>query len=819
MQAIISGHLGLFATSSGTSHLLFNLDSEEGSAVQTNQLGYAFQGGQDAYKVEVRSINEARALTQTARDADLALRLFILLLDSRDSDAERRELAEDLNSLMASAAVRKHVAKSFYSHAFLPTFDIPRAKRATAGLVELDDFLEDLVDHQPAIDTVRRAFDDMPPSVFSEKAAVAVARNFAMGQGCFFALSRGVKSGDAGMAVLSAFQTLKALPNSREVVGTWTEAFKKPNLKPRKGKQKAEDREEPLEGGPYVGRAARRAFEGAMGQQPTIIEKLKSGEVAMARRYAEDLVASQKVNSSPQDIAKSLCRLSKEAQRVGIVVLQYEWAFRASEICPEDPMTHGHLMDSLINLHRFNEAYDVLERVRDSAPSFHATGYARILRSQGRLPEAETAYRTAIAKYAGYDDEFHAHAGLGGTLRELGRLDESLVVYEEAIKNIAEEPILFAGYAASLVEVGRLADARQSYSRASGHSNFERLVALNGLASISKLTGDFVQAERDYSRIISDYPHDSFALVGLADLRRLQGRHLDAVRIYRQATQRFPHTPLPHLGLAETLKDMNKHSEALVVLREAIPRFPEDIRLAVSFASVLRVSGQAQAALQAINHVIRVAPKSISAALERGHVLKALGGHDDQALRAYDQVLEVAPHSVHALIAKASLLAISGQHEDAVGTISTIHQDTQLGWRAENLRALIELRSGDLIAAKKRAEAALSSVKFDRERRLIKSTLASILIKQRAHSAALDVLAPAERIDDDITRIVRLHASAFLARTSATKAYRDSKDVVGVFRVVREQIGVQLGLVQNARPQARGWLEDRVQLAVLREAA
>ncbi|MFK0204745.1 tetratricopeptide repeat protein [Agrobacterium sp. NPDC090283] len=817
MQAIVSGHLGRYATPSGTAHLLYDLGDENGRLIESAHLAYAFEGGTDTYSVQVKSQAEAQRITRDAHDADIAVRLFILLMDSEDDEEERRELAKDLNDLMNSGATRAHMTKIFFSHPFLPSFDIDRANKATDGLLELTAFIDDVVDHQLAIDKVRTAFDSIPLPTFESRNARNAAREFAISKGAFVCLSRGVHAGDSGMAVLSTYQALRTFPNSREIVGSWTETFKNPAIPFAKVRYKVEDPDD-LEGGELFGRAARRAFENAMGQQPAIIEKLREGDIAMARRYAAELVASQRGISSGEYIAKSLCRLSKEAQRVGIVDLQYEWSVQATEVWPEDPMTHGHLVDALLTLHRPAEASIVLERVANSAPSFYATGCARIMRAQGRLTEAEAAYREAIAAFGDYDDAYHAHAGLGGTLRELGKLDESLLVYEAAIRDVSEESILFSGYAATLVELGRLKEARSNYQRAAGKSSFDRLVALNGQASISKLTGDFERAEREYQRIIANYGHDSFAPIGLADLRRLQGNYAEAAKMYRRAITRFPHLPLAHLGLAEALRDANKPIEAGHALRAGMQRFPDDTRLSIAHAVNLRRSGQRAAALEAINAIVALAPKNIAAALEQAHSLKALG-YDDQALQAYDAVVKAAPHNVHAAISRASLYAIGNRFEDALKAIEHISPETQAGWRAENLRALIELRSGASEEAKARSEAALKAVPFDKERRMIRSTLASILVKQQTPAAAVEILSPAAPADDEITRIVRLHAAAFLERTAATKAYREARGVTGQLGVVREQIGVQLGLVKHAQTEPKGWLENSVQLAILREAA
>src|SRR5260370_41579500 len=62
--------------------------------------------------------------------------------------------------------------------------------------------------------------------------------------------------------------------------------------------------------------SGRRAFEQAMKQQAAIVSKLKSRDLDGARRFADDLIATQKVSSSPEHIDNSLSNLSHEAKEL-----------------------------------------------------------------------------------------------------------------------------------------------------------------------------------------------------------------------------------------------------------------------------------------------------------------------------------------------------------------------------------------------------------------------------------------------------------------------------------------------------------------------
>ncbi|KAL0630425.1 hypothetical protein Q9L58_010728, partial [Maublancomyces gigas] len=191
VEAIISGHLGRLAIPSGTGHLLYDIGDELGRQVETAQLAYAFQDGNDTEIVEVRSLREAEAITQSAHDADVAIRLFILLLDSKDDDSERRELAIDLNQLLDRAPIRLRLDNIFFSHPYLPEFNVRRAAQAAIGLEQVEAMLANLLDHQSAIELVRKAFDAIPLPFFTSLNGLVLARELAIAKGSFALLSRG----------------------------------------------------------------------------------------------------------------------------------------------------------------------------------------------------------------------------------------------------------------------------------------------------------------------------------------------------------------------------------------------------------------------------------------------------------------------------------------------------------------------------------------------------------------------------------------------------------------------------------------------------
>jgi hypothetical protein len=155
--------------------------------------------------------------------------------------------------------------------------------------------------------------------------------------------------------VLDCYNILRDLPNYRAVVQTWTQKLLKARGKPVVLEP---DDEQVL---PYfetprhhIGR--RFAFESVLQQQEAIRQRLRDGNLALARRYTDDLVMSQLRRGDNSYAAKSLCRLAQEAKRIGLHSVQLEWAQRAVDVFPDDAWAHGQVADALIHFGRLDEA-------------------------------------------------------------------------------------------------------------------------------------------------------------------------------------------------------------------------------------------------------------------------------------------------------------------------------------------------------------------------------------------------------------------------------------------------------------------------------
>jgi tetratricopeptide (TPR) repeat protein len=167
-------------------------------------------------------------------------------------------------------------------------------------------------------------------------------------------------------------------------------------------------------------------LENVKAQQAGVRARLRSRDLAGARRFADDLVQHQRLNSEPEHIAKTLDLLAQAAKEEGLTDLQLEWAQRANEINPRDPMTFGHLADALICAGRLTEAYEAIAQTEQLGNRAYAGNMrARIRREEGRFQEAHDMYLSVAKEFDTAPDVHHSWAGVAETLRDMGRYDEA----------------------------------------------------------------------------------------------------------------------------------------------------------------------------------------------------------------------------------------------------------------------------------------------------------------------------------------------------------------------------------------------------------
>jgi len=191
----------------------------------------------------------------------------------------------------------------------------------------------------------------------------------------------------------------------------------------------------------------RTTFEGQL------VRAMRERDLVLAHQKIEELVTYQFSMGQPTHVAKSLCTLATEAQRLELYALQAELTDGATQAAPDDVWSWTQRGKSLLNtgdLARALEAYDRAQSLGGDAVV--KCGRADVLKSLGRFDDALQAYEAAARQHP---EGVVAKCGRAEVLKSLGRFDDALQAYDNAVCEHPESTVAKTGRACILAAIGR----------------------------------------------------------------------------------------------------------------------------------------------------------------------------------------------------------------------------------------------------------------------------------------------------------------------------------------------------------------------------
>lgn len=818
VSALISGQAGLALVEGREAHLR-TTEGRHLSADDHASLLRAFDGATDVRRARASSLDEIDALLKTAWSSDRALQLLLLLLDPTEDDAERREYAECVEELLVDDAVRSFVVNRLFA-APLP----PEAIRVGLPLEHCEftsSLLDELHQHQPQITTVATAFESSSPNGTSEREK-DLARQALINAGAFY---------EAVFAIDSPkdlpFLRLRILHGVRghaELIANWFAALDPsgPRQFSRKDYALLDEIEE--EDDDWTGEArgsSFQVFENVKAQQAQITQKLRIRDLVAARRLTQALVQEQRLNSTSEQIAKTLCKLAMQAKAQEVPELQLEWAEAATLENPIDPKTYGHLADALIGLGRYADAEVALQKVADAGDNLYAESRrASILKYIGQPLEARERFLELMKEYEGAPQIEFTHIAAAEVLKDLGRMDEAIAEFQGITERWPLEPRGWEGLATALLDSGDLDGALKNYGRAASNSRnaVSRARPQNGRARALRLVGRFEEARSLYDEVISAFPNNEEALTGRAEVLRLAGKLGSALEAFEVALERCPASALPIAGKAEVLRDLRRLADAEALYVSGQRKFPYDQRLAAGYAAILRSQGRYEAALSATDAGITRFPFNATLPNIRADLLDRLG-RTNEAIEAYKHLQSSRPYHPAPRVGLAKLLLRVGQLDEADTLLHDGRARTQGEWTQYLLRSfLIQKRSGSASAVR-HLERGIEHCPFATQRRLLRSALAKIELERGRSREARRVV---EDAPEEVSDVIALHVLAVTHRSGmARKRYKQVVDAGGPAEVIElaNEIARRHSLVSGAPRREESWIREREQQLLFQEAA
>ncbi|MHC4449637.1 MAG: tetratricopeptide repeat protein [Planctomycetota bacterium] len=227
-------------------------------------------------------------------------------------------------------------------------------------------------------------------------------------------------------------------------------------------------------------------------------------------------------------------------------------------------------------------------------------------RRRGRYEVAVEAYDAALKQEPG---QLRAHLGIQELLRRQGRVLDARTAYRSL-----GSPFLLARLE------GSAARARREYENAP-----EPLVSL-GRGRMAWREGDWGEARRQFVRAAQIDPGSVWGWSSLGRALFVEGRVGESYEMFRHAIWIAPQDPAGWYGLAQAAQRLGRHGAALVAARAAFERVPRDDAAADRLVGAARRTGgkstrRAAADLLATSGTVR-------ASLRAAELYRALGQTD-----------------------------------------------------------------------------------------------------------------------------------------------------------------------------------------------
>jgi predicted O-linked N-acetylglucosamine transferase (SPINDLY family) len=227
----------------------------------------------------------------------------------------------------------------------------------------------------------------------------------------------------------------------------------------------------------------------------------------------------------------------------------------------------------------------------------------------GKLPEAESDYRTVLASNPG---SYFALSLLGALDCQVGRYAKAVELLTRALLSNDSDPALFCNMGIAMMNLGRLGESESAYRRAialkpdmaEAHSNLGNILmsvnrpeeALSAYRMAISIKPDFVQGYENLGLALQDN--------GLLE---------EAAETFRIAIGLQPGHAGTHINMGIVLKDLNLMEQSKASYLQALSIKPDDAAALINLGNVLLELGQFEEAVTVRRRVIKAKPDDAEA--------------------------------------------------------------------------------------------------------------------------------------------------------------------------------------------------------------
>ena len=307
----------------------------------------------------------------------------------------------------------------------------------------------------------------------------------------------------------------------------------------------------------------------------------------------------------------------------------------------------------------FSVAFNLLASVGQCADSDFNLGVALI--RLGRVQEAILQYEQALRLNP---DLAGAHLNLADALEQAGQTQVAIDHYEQALQIKPDYPEAHLNLGVALMGRGRLQEAIGHYQQAL-RLKPDYAEAHVDLGNALLQAGQVPEAIEQYEqalRLKPDYPEAHYNLgVALGQAGRVQ----EAVQQYEQALRLKPDYAEAHLNFGVALMGRGRVQEAIEQYEQALRLKPEYAEIHINLGNALLQEGRVQEAIEQYEQALRLKPDFAEAHLNLGIALEQ-AGRMQEAIGHYEHALRIKPDDAEAHNNLGIALIQTGKMREAI---------------------------------------------------------------------------------------------------------------------------------------------------------
>lgn len=314
---------------------------------------------------------------------------------------------------------------------------------------------------------------------------------------------------------------------------------------------------------------------------------------------------------------------------------------------------------------------------------------ALALHAQGRLAEAEQAYRAILAREPDNAEVGHQ---LGLLALDAGLPQHAAPIFEQACRLAPQNATFHANRGLSYLHLQRTDEALAALDRA---------IALNPYLHQAHVNRGSVlmQAQRPQEALDSFSRaaelHESAAIHNFRALMLDElGRYDEALESFGKALALDPDNAMAQSNYGHALTRHFRYLEALPHFEKAVALAPQDPGMHYNVADPLKALGRLEEALAAYDRALALDPEMAIAHINRGLVLGHMGRYAD-ALAAFDRAVALEPEAIAAHIGRNVVLASSGRVDEALAINRDLARNPAFRPEADFQSAMFLLDRGD----------------------------------------------------------------------------------------------------------------------------